>query len=194
MAERGFDKAISPSETVDYHRQAKRKLKRVALASFLCAVAACLLVSLIGFVLAFGYTQFTALTNGEQSMDGQSGGFLLGMGYGTLMATMNWFVGYLTIPAAWLALGFSIGRFPGRGIISAMPYYRWGAIWGAILVGGTTTIATALVGGGQDIGVPLGAMVAGLSIGALAGAACGWLFLAIVRPADQVRHIEISAF
>jgi hypothetical protein len=104
---------------------------------------------------------------------------------------MNFFLFLITVPAAWTALGLSIGRMPHRGIAARRPYLRWGAIWGTILVGVTTGFF-GFVGGG--LATCLGAFLSGASVGALAGVGCGFLFYIIVRPDEQLRHVDISVF
>lgn len=169
------------------------KFKRVGLASFLCGVAACISVALISLLIIFIYYQVSALVT-DQPIDILGDlGLMGGASMAVVMAAMNWYVGYFTIPAAWLALGLSLGRFPKRQILTKGPYLRWGAIWGAILVGGTTTIATAIIQNGE-IASTIGALLAGGTIGGVAGLICGWLFLVIVRPAEQVSNISVDIF
>jgi len=106
-----------------------------------------------------------------------------------IVAAMNWVLFFITIPAAWLVLGLSIGRMPRREITRPAPYLRWGAIWGAILVGTTTTILASSEGA---IGA-MGALIAGACIGGLAGTACGGIFLAIVKPRQQQGSTAVDA-
>ena len=174
-----------------YQVQTKAKLKRVVLASFLCAITACITVSLIGLVILFIYTQLMSIVAPGSNFP--SSGLMSGAGMAVLMAALNWYFGYITIPAAWLFLGLSLGRFPRRKIVSAKPYYKWGAIWGAILVGATTAIGAALGLNAQSAAIT-GALITGGLIGGVSGLVCGWLFLAIVRPAEQVRQIEVGVF
>jgi len=181
--------SIAPEPS--YQVQTKAKLKRVALASFLCAIAACITVSLIGLVILFIYTQLMSVIAPGSNFP--SSGLLSGAGMAVLMAALNWYFGYITIPAAWLFLGLSLGRFPRRKIVSAKPYYKWGAIWGAVLVGATTAIAAGFLIDAQITAI-IGALITGSLIGGLSGLVCGWLFLAIVRPAEQVRQIEVDVF
>jgi len=182
------------TNSTSYSIPIQPKLKRVGLASFLCGVAACVTVALIGLLTAFLYYQIASVFTPQVDAVLGSDGLMSGAAMATLMAAMNWYVGYITIPVAWLVLGLSLGRFPKRKIVGPVAYYRWGAIWGAILVGGTTAIATALIGGQSQIAPVIGALLTGLSIGALSGLICGWLFLAIVRPAEQVRRIAVEVF
>ena len=62
--------------------------------------------------------------------------------------------------------------------------------WGAILVGGTTG-GFGLIGG---VTSGLGALLSGGIIGAIAGAGCGLLFHAIVKPANQLSDVDVSVF
>ncbi|MEO0608720.1 MAG: hypothetical protein AAFY82_10865, partial [Pseudomonadota bacterium] len=123
-----------------------------------------------------------------------SSGFLQGIGIAVVMAAMNWYFGYFTIPAAALALAVSIGRLPRRGITAPAAYFRWAAIWGAFLVGGTTGIAAGLIPSDGGVDVISGAVIMGALIGGLAGAICGAIFRGIVRPAEQVQRIQVDVF
>ncbi|MEM9573036.1 MAG: hypothetical protein AAF996_16340 [Pseudomonadota bacterium] len=169
------------------------KFKRIALASFLCGMAACVLVTLIGAILLFLAFQIAGLFGRDLGLIFADDGILQGIGFATLMSAMNWFFAYFTVPAAWVAIGFSLGRFPRRGIVHAQPYYRWGAIWGALLVGGTTGISSFIV---SQMGlVPaISGFFMGALIGAVAGLVCGAIFRGIVRPAEQVKQIQIDVF
>ena len=171
------------------------KLKRIGLASFLCGIAACITVSLIAVATMFIYYQITAIflpqSEASQILNGES--LMSGAGMATIMAALNWYVGYITIPVAWMVLALSIGRFPRRNITRPGPYYRWGAIWGALLVGGTTGIATGLISQGNPALIT-GALATGLIMGGAAGFICGWLFRAIVRPAEQINRIQVDVF
>ncbi len=177
----------------DYTVPVTAKFKRIGLASFLCGMAACILVALIGVTLLFLSFQFAGLFGRDAGIVFSDDGFLQGMGLATLMSAMNWYLGYFTIPAAWIAIAFSLGRFPRRGIVRPGPYYRWGAIWGAILVGGTTGIACFLMAS-SNIASGVGGLVAGAAIGAAAGLICGAIFRGIVRPAEQVKRIQVDVF
>lgn len=178
---------------LDYTVPVTASFKRIRLASFLCGMAACILVALIGVTLLFLSFQFAAIFGRDAGIMFSDDGFLQGMGLATLMSAMNWYLGYFTIPAAWIAISLSLGRFPRRGIVRPLPYYRWGAAWGAILVGGTTAIASYLMAS-MNIASGLGGLVAGAAIGAVAGFICGAIFRGIVRPAEQVKRIQVDVF
>ncbi len=193
--------SASSSAPSSYSVPTKGKLKRVALACFLCGVAACISVAIIAVVVFFTYSTIVSVTGLSGNAFSVGQGFLGGASIALGMSAMNWYFFYITIPAAWLALGLSIGRLPRRGITNAAPYYRWGVIWGAILVGATTTFFSITLGGGFDPSFNratpsfiAGASLTGLAVGAVAGALCGGLFLAIVRPAEQVRRIQVDVF
>ncbi|MDX1291367.1 MAG: hypothetical protein R3265_01045 [Hyphomonas sp.] len=169
-------------------RTTRRKFRRIKLGLFLSSFAACLGVTLIGLAAAFALSLFDALlTNGAFNA---RTGFLQGVQMATMAAMFNFILFFITVPAAWLAMGLSIGRFPHRGISARAPYLRWAAIWGAILVGATTGFF-GLVSGPL---AALGALLTGVMIGALAGLICGALFHAIVKPAEQLREADISVF
>lgn len=169
----------------------RRSFKRIKLGLFLSSLAACFLVTLIGVVcsrimiLAMGITG--AATNYSLL---SSGGFLGGVSGAFQLASYNFLLFFINVPAAWLALGLSIGRLPYRGIMGRKSYLRWGSLWGAILVGATTGFFGFL----GSFASGLGALVAGGLIGALAGALCGWLFHAIVKPANQLADVDVDVF
>lgn len=168
----------------------RRKIRRVKLGLLLASLAACLGVTLIG-VAANAILQLIAeLAGFRRQMENATG--LAGGAYVAIqLAIFNFILFVITVPAAWIAMGLSIGRFPHRGIAARMPYLRWAGIWGAILVGGTTAGLGTLIAG------PLagaGALVTGALIGTLAGLLCGLLFHAIVKPAEQLHDADISVF
>jgi len=169
------------------------KFKRIGLASFLCGMAACVLVSLIGLILMFLGFQVSSLFGRDAGLIFGEEGPLQGIGFATLMSAMNWYVAYFTVPAAWVAIAFSLGRFPRRGIVEPQPYYRWGAIWGSFLVGTTTGIASYLLSS-ANIATAVSGFVTGAAIGAVAGLVCGAIFRGIVRPAEQVKQIQVDVF
>ncbi|MEM8616014.1 MAG: hypothetical protein AAGF20_03665 [Pseudomonadota bacterium] len=170
-----------------------RPLRRILFACFLCGIAACMVVTLIGVVLIFGVYQIGEALGIRTERLFSDNGFLEGMSYAAVMAALNWFIGYLTIPAAWVALFFSIGRFPKRGITAPGPYNRWAMIWGALLVGGTCTIVCLFIGG-ANITEAAGALVTGGAIGMVAGFVCGAIFRGIVRPSEQGATPQIDVF
>lgn len=165
-------------------------IKRVKLALFLSAFAACLGVSLIGGI-GLALALLVQSLTGFDRVGMFDSSFMGGIATGLQLSAMNFFLFLITVPAAWTALGLSIGRMPHRGIAVRRPYLRWGAIWGAILVGVTTGFF-GFVGGGLE--TSLGALLSGASVGALAGVGCGLLFYMIVRPAEQLRDVDISVF
>jgi len=168
----------------------RTRIKRVKLALFLSALAACLGVSLIGGIgLALALLVQSLI--GFDRVGVFDSSFAGGIATGLQLSALNFILFLITVPAAWIALGLSIGRMPHRGIAARRPYLRWAAIWGAILVGGTTCFF-GLSGGGHATGA--GALVSGASVGALAGIGCGFLFYMIVRPAEQLRDVDISVF
>lgn len=170
------------------------KFKRIGLASFLCGISACFSVALIGVILLFLGVQIAGLFGSEASIVFGENGFRQGIGMAVLMSAMNWYFGYFTIPAAAFVLLVSLGRFPRRGITYAAPYYRWGAIWGAVLVGGTTGIASYFIPSEAKAVTAVGAFLTGATIGAIGGLICGAIFRGIVRPAEQVRKIQVDVF
>ena len=183
-----------PDPNSGYTVATNTKIRRIGLASALCGIGACFLVALIGVILLFLGIQTADLFGQDADMIFGTSGFLQGIGMAVLMSAMNWYFGYFTIPGAARARGVSIGRFPARGITDPAPYYRWGAIWGAILVGGTTAIASAFIPSEGERMVILGAAVGGGLIGAAAGFICGGIFRGIVRPAEQVQRIQVDVF
>ena len=184
----------APTAQAGYAVPTKTKFKRIGLASFLCGIGACFSVALIGVILLFLAFQIADLFgNSAEVIFGESG-LRQGIGMAVLMAAMNWYFGYLTVPAAAIVLALSLGRFPRRGITRPLPYYRWGAIWGAVLVGGTTGIAFYFIPGEAQQIAALSAFLTGACIGAVAGLICGAIFRGIVRPAEQVRQIQVDVF
>lgn len=166
-----------------------KRVKRIRLALLVSSFAACFSVTLMGAVflglvqLAFGIMGFGGLAVGE-------GGFLGGVEMALQLAMLNFFLFFITVPAAALALGLSIGRMPHRGITALRPYLRWGAIWGGILVGGTTCFF-GLFGGAASAA---GALIAGGAVGGIAGGFCGFLLHRIVAPARQLTDVDLNVF
>lgn len=165
-----------------------KRVKRVWLATFVSAFAACLSVTLLGFIL-MGLTQilFGAINPGFPVGQGD---FTNGVQIAVVLASYNFFLFFITVPAAALVLGLSVGRFPHRGITALKPWLRWGAIWGTLLVGGVTG-AFGSIGGAASA---LGALLAGGAIGALAGTFCGFLMYRIIDPVRQLTDVDIGVF
>lgn len=170
---------------------AQRQFKRIKLGLFLSSLAACLFVTIIGTVctrILFLIMGITGAAMNYSMLGG--GGFIGGMSGAFQLASYNFLLFFINVPAAWLALGLSIGRLPYRGIVRRLPFIRWGSIWGAILVGGTTSLFGFL----DSIPSGIGAMIGGIFVGAIAGALCGWLFHAIVKPANQLTDVDVNVF
>jgi hypothetical protein len=164
-------------------------VKRIRLALLVSSFAACVSVTLMGYIflglmeLAFGILGWGGLAIGQT-------GFLSGVQTGLQLAALNFFLFFITVPAAALALGLSIGRMPHRGITALRPYLRWGAIWGAILVGGTTFLFGWFGGAASAAG----ALTAGGAVGGIAGGFCGFLVHRIVAPARQLTDVDLNVF
>ena len=186
------DQTLDTVET-SYAVPSITKFKRIGLASFLCGMAACVLVTLIGLILLFLGFQVSSLFGQDAGLIFADQGFLQGVGFATLMSAMNWYFAYFTVPAAWLAIGFSLGRFPRRGILHPLPYYRWGGIWGGFLVGSTAGIASFLLTN-MNLVTAFSGFGTGALIGGTAGVICGAIFRGIVRPAEQVKQIHVDVF
>nr|WP_070958892.1 hypothetical protein [Hyphomonas sp. Mor2] len=190
------DDPLAPAQTQSaaYAVPTRTKFKRIGVASFLCGIGACFSVALIGVILLFLGFQIADLLGSDAGIAFGESGLRQGIAMAVLMAAMNWYFGYFTIPAAAIVLVLSLGRFPRRGITHAAPYYRWGAIWGAVLVGATTGIASYFIPSDEREAAAFGAFLTGAAIGAVAGLVCGAIFRGIVRPAEQVRQIQVDVF
>ena len=174
----------------DYGSAAPTKIKRVLLGVFLCGFAASLLVALIAGIALFGITIATGIAGSTTYGMSSGDGFLAGAFLSLAFCSLNWFFFYIVVPVTWIVLAFSIGRFPRRGIGRPATYLRWSAIWGAILAGGISSLFTLNI----SLTAWLGALITGSSVGALAGIICGWLFIAIVRPARQLADSTADVF
>lgn len=158
------------------------KIRRVAIATILCTLAASILVALLAGILAFVGAMVLRIVGLTPTSAGNSEGFLGGASIALMMAALNWFVFYIVLPVTLVVFSLSLGLFPSRGIGAPAVYYRWGAIWGAILVGGTT----GFFGFALSAAAGFGALLTGGTIGILAGLICARLFLIIVQPARQL--------
>ena len=167
----------------------RRRFRRVGLALLAASLCACLSVSLIGFVVLSVLEMVAGITGFSRALAGGTG-FSGGMRTALELATVNFLIFFITVPAAALALGLSAGRFPGRGILGLTPYLRWGGIWGAILVGGTT----GLIGGFSGLLSAMGALITGGLVGTAAGIFCGYLMHVIIQPERQAGEMDISVF
>lgn len=166
-----------------------KRVKRIRLALAVSSFAACLSVTLMGFIF-LGLMQMASGVMGFAGLGVGQSGFASGVQTAFQLASLNFFLFFITVPAAALALGLSVGRLPHRGITALMPYLRWGAIWGAVLVGGTT-FGFGLFGGAASAA---GGLVAGAAIGGAAGGFCGFLIHRIVSPARQLTEVDLSVF
>ena len=163
------------------------KIRRIGLAVFLCGLCACFSVAALGFLV----TAIIEISIGVAAMGNRfDDGILGGARFAALLATLNWVLFFITIPVSCLVIWLSSGRMPHRGITHRNPYLRWAAIWGAILVGATTTVFSSLEG----VLPGLGGFLVGVPIGAVSGVVCGALFLAIVRPNTQLSERTVDAF
>ena len=168
-----------------------RRFRRIKLGLLLASLLACFAVTVLGIVGSSLLSIMLGLTDAGRHyglLNGET--FLSGVMMAFQLSSYNFILFFITVPAAWLALGLSIGRLPYRGIVAQTPFVRWGAIWGALLVGGTT-------GGFGLLVAPihaLGAVISGGLVGAVAGAACGLVFHAIVKPANQLADVDVDVF
>lgn len=107
-----------PSDlSVDYRALSKdRKIRRVKLGLLLSSLAACLGVTLIGLFLTFVFGVLEGIGMLPTMFDRPNSGFLFGIQMAAMMSLFNFTLFFVTVPAAWLAMGLSIGRFPHQGI------------------------------------------------------------------------------
>ncbi|QYJ00822.1 hypothetical protein KUV46_00125 [Thalassovita mediterranea] len=174
----------------DYGTPAPTKIKRVLLGVFLCGFAASLLVALIAGLILFAISIATDVTGSTTYGLTTGDGFFAGAMLALMFCAFNWFVFYAVVPVTWLVLAFSIGRFPRRGIGATAAYLRWGAIWGALLAGGISSLFTLNI----SAIAWFGGLITGGAVGALAGIICGQIFIMIVRPARQLADKTADVF
>lgn len=174
----------------DYAGEDRPRIKRVILASFLCSIAAPVSVTLIAVLIAFCFSTAAGILGVAPSRFTEAEGIMSGAFVAVMVSAFNLLLFYIVIPVTWLVLAFSIGTFPRRGISHYAPYYRWASIWGGCLVGAPTLFFGLTMGNGAWIG----ALATGMGIGALAGLVCAALFLAIVRPRNQITTIATDDF
>jgi len=177
-----------------------KRVKRIWLASILSGIAASIIVTLIGagVILLFVVLTQVSFLEASGGMGGANGSPLFqGAAIAAMAAAFNWYFAYLTIPAASLALGLTLGRFPRRGIVRPGPYVRWAMISGAVLVTGPSLFGVFVTMDADPSGLVwrlAGGALGGIAIGGLAGLACAGLFRLIVRPRDQVREFDPDIF
>jgi len=184
------------------------RIKRLWLGAFLGAITAVLAVAFVALVFATVVWAIGELILGQGTLDSSFDGnpLVLGAAGAILASIMNWYVFFITIPIATLVLRFSLGRLPGKGVTRAVPYLRWGSIWGAVLVsfpsmlGGMLLFGIGTTGrsggnGGDTLQVFAGAAMTGAVIGAIAGLGVAGMFMLIVRPRSQIKLADpASAF
>ncbi|MEL6569228.1 MAG: hypothetical protein AAFQ22_12470 [Pseudomonadota bacterium] len=194
--------------TSSYAQSGGYKIKRLWLGAFLGAVTAVLAVAFVALVFATVGWAIGETVFGSGAFDSSLDGNPLAVGaVGALFACLfNWYVFFISIPIATLVLRFSLGRLPGKGVSRTVPYLRWGAIWGAILVSLPCLIGGTLFSGlggnglraepdGFMTQVFVGAGLTGLLVGAIAGVCVAGMFMLIVRPKSQVKLADpASAF
>ncbi|MEM1150320.1 MAG: hypothetical protein AAGI03_07160 [Pseudomonadota bacterium] len=195
------------AEAASYVQPGGYKIKRLWLASFLSAVTSVLAVAFVALVVGtVGWALGQVVFGGEAldtSLDGNP--WALGFVGALLVCFFNWYIFFITIPIATLVLRASLGRLPGKGVERVIPYLRWGAIWGGVLVSLPSLLGGSLfMGLGGNLSeatgafmpqVLAGAGLTGLVIGAVAGVAVAGMFILIVRPKTQVRLADpASAF
>lgn len=180
-----------------------QKIKRVWLASFLSAMASVVVVTVAGAIVLFallglrslfGLPEFPGFGLEASQAPIQRGIFISG-----LAAALNWWLFYIVVPITTLVLGLSIGRFPKRRILRRRSYFRWSAIWGAILVLAPSLFGVAVTNEFDSTldRLALSLISGGLTailIGGVSGLAVGGIWLAIVRPNQQIKQVDTSVF
>lgn len=186
MTEFGPNGAVISTRSMP-ERNTSPQIKRIRLATFTCGFVAILAVAVVGYGL-FLLLQF-ALPGGASNL-GNSDTVLQGILFGTLISAMNWIGFVISLPIAWLGIGFSVGRLPRQGHMDHLPYYKTCAFAGALC----TSLICGLFGLLSGIKAAFGALLSGAIIGGLAGLICAWLFLLIVRPEKQIVRINVDVF
>ena len=87
-----------------------RKIRRVKLGLLLSSLAACLGVTLIGLFLTFVFGVLEGVGLLPTMFDRPNSGFVMGIQMAAMMSLFNFILFFVTVPAAWLAMGLSIGR------------------------------------------------------------------------------------
>lgn len=162
------------------------KIRRTIIASLACAVLACAIVALIGFVLLFSAQTIGSITMGQRLNLGNPNDspILTGIGMGLMMCAFNWFFFWIIIPVTWLVLGFTVGRMARKRNINRKAYFRTTAIVGGLLVGATTGFFGFAIDNNLVTGLVAG--LTGAAVGAIGGCFCAFVFLAIVKIDRQI--------
>ena len=186
---------------------APAQIERVKLGVFLSGLTASAAVALAGVLGIFlvALAGRVGLPAGEALYDAP---FWQGVFTAFGLSALNWILFFFTVPSAWLGLGLALGRLPHNRVTKPGPYFKRGALAGAIVVclfTGVFGLAAAGPSDLADIGndaafVPPiaqilgGAVIGGLITGALGGAASAGVFRLVVRPAAQIKTFAVDVF
>lgn len=181
------DKTPPPDYT--YRTPVKPKPKRVWLAIIVCGIVAAVTVTIIAvFLMLFAqlFTTSSSLLGNHSSVVVQGAMFAI------ILCVYNLLLFPIVLPVTWGGLALTLGRLRWKGENTRKKYFRRGIILGASLVG----LTTGLFGGGTSSSFSTGifAGITGACIGALAGAACTYIFLLISIPVQQAGLAEVEAF
>lgn len=178
-----------------------RAIRRNKLACFVSALLAVLFVSLIALFAFWLVSAVSMVTDGRADADlsalvspAFSGGVMLAF----MACLFNFYAIPVSVPLTWFLISQSVGRLAHRSVSDKWIYMRWSAFWGALLVGVTCAVPGLLVAPPQlseenaadarsdAIAFFLGSVITGGGIGTLAGILVGLMFVAIVRPSEQL--------
>ena len=178
-------------------------------ACLVSAVLACLFVALVAGGVVFIVSILEILTEDRISLEHSEFGstpFGGGVVVAIFACIFNFYFSPIIVPATWFILSQTIGRLAHRGISSKWAYMRWTAFWGAFLVGSVCALpvflgldrdilsnANNLPQRSETIQFFLGCVLTGGTVGAVAGTLVGAMFVLIVRPAKQLKHLQKDA-
>lgn len=178
------------------------RIKRNKLACFIAPVLAILFVFLIAIALLWAAIPAQMATNGFGGVfdwiDDSQNPFLVGMGIALFACMINFYMTPIIYPVTFLVFSQTVGRLAHRRVSKPWSYVRLTAIVGALLVGLTCTIPGIFmtIEGSEGLGwgpsITAGGFIMGSIIGGLAGLGVGGVFVAIVRPATQLKGLETS--